>query len=100
VPATNRGTPEFIRIDKATIAKWLQEAKQDYVTLGGSKTFKDGTWLLPLVRKSFGSYWKNANAEYFRTKYPKLDTDKIAKRLISVAARNASILGGLTGAAV
>ena len=66
----------------------------------GLKTFKSGEWLLPLIHNAFESYYNNANAEFFRKKYPGFSDDQIIKKITSVAATNASILGGVTGAVV
>lgn len=41
-----------------------------------------------------------ATPEYSNAKYPGLAADQIAKKFIVVAAKNASILGGITGATV
>ena len=85
---------------KNKIRKQLEEAKKDYDELGGWKTFISGDWIWFLIHKSFRSYWERATAEYFYAKYPKWNVDQIAKRLIAVAAKNASILGGITGATI
>jgi uncharacterized protein (DUF697 family) len=86
--------------EKAKIRKHLEEAKKDYEELGGWQTFKSGNWLFKLIQKSFNNYWERANVEYFQQKYKTKNKDDIAAKLISVAARNASLLGGVTGAAV
>jgi uncharacterized protein (DUF697 family) len=86
--------------DRKTITKWLEAAKRDYDELGGWRAFKSGEWLWLLIHRSFSAYWEQATAEYFHAKYPKWEVDKIAKRLIAVAAKNASILGGITGATI
>jgi len=83
--------------EKSLIRKWLEEALKNYSELGGWKTFKSGEWLWAIIDKSFKNYWERATAAYFYTKYPNLDVDQIAKKLIAVAAKNASILGGITG---
>ena len=75
-------------------------AKRDYAALGGWQAFKSGEWLHSLVQRSFKNYWERADAEYFRRKYPNYDDAAIAKKLIAVAAKNASLLGGAVGAAV
>src|SRR5207247_2383062 len=50
--------------------------------------------------RSFRNYWERSTVEYFCAKYGTTDADKIAGRLIAVAAKNAAILGALTAAAV
>ncbi len=86
--------------EASPIGKWLKQAKIDYVDLGGWRTFTNGEWLWFLIHKSFVNYWERATAEYFFTKYPNSNADRIANKLISIAAKNASVLGGMTGAAV
>ncbi len=85
--------------DKATLKKWYEEAK-GWVTEIGWPSFKSGEWLPILVKKSFKSYYDNASAAYFRRKYPGLKEDAIVKKLTTVAAKNAAILGAITGAAI
>lgn len=78
----------------------FEEAKKDYAKFGGWESFKSGEWLLTLIQKSFKNYFEKANSEYFRKKYKSKDTEFIAKKLIGVAAKNAALLGGLTGLVV
>jgi len=86
--------------EKNVIRKLLEDAKREYAELGEWPAFRSGEWLLPLVQRSFRNYWERATAEYFFEKYGSEDPDKVAKRLIGVAAKNSAILGGLTGAAI
>lgn len=85
--------------NRKTLKQWLEEAGE-WVKEIGWPAFKDGEWLFILVKRSFKSYYDNASAEYFRRKYPRLDDDAIIKKLITVAAKNAAILGSVTGAAL
>jgi uncharacterized protein (DUF697 family) len=87
------------KADKATLKRWVEEAAT-WVKEIGWPAFKNGEWLPILVRKSFKSYYENANAAYFRRKYPGQKSDAIVKKLTAVAAKNAAILGAITGAAV
>ena len=82
------------------LKEMLSFAKNEIQDLGGRASFKSGEWFLKLIAKSFENYFKNANEQYFRNKYKKKDDNFIAKKLISVAAKNASLVGALTGAAV
>jgi uncharacterized protein (DUF697 family) len=82
------------------IKKKLSEAKQDYEEIGGWSSLKSGQWLWQIIQKSFSNYWNNANVEYFESKYDTKDPEILAKKLISVAAKNAAILGGITGAVI
>ena len=82
------------------IKKRFEETKREYDELGGWDAFKSGEWLQLLIHKSFNNYWERATVEYFYAKYPNCSVDEIAKRLTAVAAKNASLLGGITAAAV
>jgi hypothetical protein len=73
---------------------WFKEATQTYTALGGWTNFRSGEWLWTIIEKSFKNYWERANAEYFDSKYHNLGVDQIARKLIAVAAKNASIVGG------
>src|SRR5262249_52254410 len=86
--------------NKKSTNRRIEEAKHDYAELGGWQALKSGEWLPNLIQRSFNNYWERANAEYFRKKYPNSDTQEITKKLIGVAAKNASLLGGITGAAI
>jgi uncharacterized protein (DUF697 family) len=79
---------------------WLIEAKKDYDAVGGWQAIKDGEWLPRLIQKSFRNFFERSNVEYFQKKYRTTDPDKIATKLISVAAKNAAIVGAITGATV
>jgi len=92
--------PQLDHTDKESMRRQLEEAKKDIQELGGLDAFKSGKWLLELIKKSFKNYWERANANYFRSKYPSKDTEFIVNRLTEVAARNAGILGALTGVIV
>lgn len=78
----------------------LDEARQYYTEIGGWGAVRSGEWLWAVIEKSFKNYWERATAEYFYLKYPDLSLEKIAGRLISVAAKNAAILGATIGATV
>ncbi len=86
--------------DKKTIRQRLQQALNEIKELGGWAAFKSGEWLLPLVQNAFRTYYANANADYFRKKYPRASDDEIIAKLTGVAAKNAAILGAVTGASV
>jgi uncharacterized protein (DUF697 family) len=86
--------------DKESLRKKLEDAKKEAKELGGWQSFKNGEWLYLLIKKSFHNYWEKGNAEYFKEKYKTDDEEFICKKLISIAARNASILGGIIGATV
>ena len=86
--------------DRAALKRELEKAKGDLTELGGWEALKSGDWLLRLIQRSFKAYYTNANEGYFRAKYPKLNADQIANKLVSVASRNASLLGIVVGATI
>src|SRR5438270_734024 len=85
---------------RATVAKWISDARREIEQLGGWPAFKSGEWLPNLIRAAFKAYYQNANPEYLRKKYPRADDNKIIRKLTKIAARNAAIAGAITGAAV
>jgi uncharacterized protein (DUF697 family) len=85
---------------KNDIKKKLSQAKRDYKEVGGWPAFKSGEWLWQIIQKSFANYWKNANVKYFESKYGTKNREILANKLTSVTAKNAAILGGVTGAAI
>jgi uncharacterized protein (DUF697 family) len=87
-------------MNKDKLREHLKAAKKEAKELGGWNSFKSGEWLFRLIKKSFKNYWERGNAEYFYDKYKTKETEFIVKKLIEVAARNAAIIGSLTGAAV
>jgi uncharacterized protein (DUF697 family) len=86
--------------DKNMIRRMVEAAKKEYAEFGGWDGFKSGEWLFLLIQKSFRNYWQRATAEYFQEKYRTTDAEKLAPKLIAVAAKNAALLGGVTGAAM
>jgi len=96
----SQGGPAKPTPDKEKAKRELEGAKAEYKELGGWASFKNGEWFLRLTRKAFRAYYANANAEYFKAKYPGMTNDQIAERLISVSARYAGLYGVVTGAIV
>ena len=85
---------------KDDIKQQLSDAKRDYKEIGGWSSFKSGQWLWQIIQKSFANYWNNANTEYFESKYGTKDKGIIAKKLTAVTAKNAALLGGITGSVI
>ncbi len=77
-----------------------EDAHIELAAVGGIKSLSNGEWFLKLVGRALRAYKKNGNAKYFREKYPSMDDDTIAKKLISIAAKNAGLIGGASGAAM
>ena len=69
--------------------------------VGGLKMddLKEGDWFEKLVAYSLSSYTEKVDAEYFRNKYPDLPSDAIVQLRIDMAARYASLEGGLSASA-
>lgn len=86
--------------ERSEMRKCHEAAQREYGDLGGWTAFKSGEWLWLLIQKSFTRYWERATVEYFWGKYGTKDPGKIGAKLIASAARNAAILGAVTGAAV
>ncbi len=86
--------------NKVSIKKKLRDVIDEVRGVGGWTTFRSGEWLFHLIQKSFRSYWKNANVEYFRNKYSMGDDEFIANKLIKVAAHNSALVGAATGLVV
>lgn len=86
--------------DRDAIRKRLERAKREYEDIGGWNALASGEWLWILIERSFKDYWERANVEYFCSKYGTTDPEKVSAKLVSVASRNAALLGAVTGAAV
>jgi uncharacterized protein (DUF697 family) len=78
----------------------LKLAKDKFAEIGGLRAFRNNEWLWKLVEKALVNYIQHATPEYFRTKYPELNQDEIARKLIDLACKNAALAGGITGAAM
>lgn len=59
---------------------------------------KPGDWFAKLLTFSLGKYVEEVDADCFRRKYPDLPVDAVVQERIRMAARYASIVGGLSGA--
>jgi uncharacterized protein (DUF697 family) len=72
----------------------------EYDELGGWQSFKNGEWFHRLVARALRNYWQSADAGYFRAKYPNDTDDQLARRMTSLACKNATGIGVATGAAM
>ncbi len=84
--------------DKGQILKRINETIHELDDLGGWEAIQSGEWLFNLIQRTFWAYYSNANADFFREKYPKATDDEIIDKLTNVAAINAGLLGVATGA--
>lgn len=85
---------------EASVRSELEWAKGTLAGLGGWAGLKSGLWFQDFARSTFKSYYDRATPEYLREKYPGMDDEFIADRLIRMAAKNALVLGTVTGAAI
>ncbi len=86
--------------DESAMRSELQWAKNALAGLGGWAGLKSGSWFHDFARSTFKNYYERCTPEYLREKYPGRDEEFIADRLIRVAAKNALVLGTVTGAAI
>jgi uncharacterized protein (DUF697 family) len=91
---------EADKLHESSIRAALKAAKALISKIGGLKAFRNHEWLLNLVEKTLANYIQTATPEFFRSKYPDLNNDQIAQKLIDLACKNAALAGGLTGAAI
>jgi hypothetical protein len=77
----------------------FDDAVRAFWQLGWSK-FRSGEWLFYLIQRSFKEHWHAASAEAFHLQFPGCDQDRIARKLIARAAKDASAIGAVTGAIV
>jgi uncharacterized protein (DUF697 family) len=94
-----QGQPGNARDDASLREDW-EWAKGALAGLGGWSGLKSGSWFYDFARSTFRTYYERATPEYLQEKYPGEDTEFIADRLIAIAAKNALLLGSVTGAAI
>jgi hypothetical protein len=80
------------------VSSALDDEKRFVKTLDFDEV-KSGEWFIRLLQKVVYAYDRNARAEYFQQKYPRLPPDEIADILTSVTVRYATIAGAIAGAA-
>ena len=95
-----RNGPEVVREDGASLREDWEWAKGALSGLGGWAGLKSGAWFYDFARSTFRTYYERATPEYLQAKYPGQGTEFIADRLIGLAAKNAMLLGSVTGAAI
>ena len=61
---------------------------------------REGTWFTRVLQRVLTAHRENVSAEFFKKKYPGLDNERVAHRLISAAAHHAGIAGGSAAAAI
>lgn len=60
---------------------------------------RQGAWFTRLLKFSLDQYVREADAAYFKTRYPGLPADAVVQARIQLAARYASIEGGISAGA-
>lgn len=68
--------------------------------LTDAKDIKDGTWFTTLLQKVLQHHADNVNGDTFCKKYPGIDKERIAYKLIALAAQKTGISGGAAAAAI
>jgi len=86
--------------DAAALRRDFEWAKDALAGLGGWAGLKSGTWFYEFARSTFRACYERATPEYLQEKYPGENAEFIADRLIRVAAKNAMLLGSVTGVAI
>jgi len=79
----------------------VQEQVQELVRLAKGMSqdeIKNGEWFGNLLLKMLRSYAKEANADFFRKKYPGIPRDGVADRIIALAKKYAALAGSASGA--
>lgn len=74
---------------------WLKELAASF----SLDELRRGDWLARLARFSLDQYESEVDARYFRAKYPRLTAEAMVSARIELAARYASIEGGLSAGA-
>ncbi|KRE38265.1 hypothetical protein ASG73_04715 [Janibacter sp. Soil728] len=84
--------------DEKVVRRELERVRE-FVKNLSMDDLKQGNWFANLLTFSLDRYVKEVNAGYFRRKYPDLPADAVVQERIQMAARYASIEGGLSAAA-
>jgi len=95
-----RKESEEQRSDASSLRDDFEWAKGAVAGLGGWSGLKSGKWFYEFAQNTFRTYYERATPEYLEAKYPGKDREFIADRLVSIAAKNAMLLGSVTGAAI
>lgn len=84
--------------EKGLVAKEVERMKEFVSGMTGDDV-KNGTWFPKLLAHALENYVTKIDASYFRASYPDLPVDAIVDARIRMAARYASIEGGLSASA-
>lgn len=84
--------------DKSVVQEELKRVR-GFVKELSMDDLRQGGWFAKLLTFSLDKYVEKVDAEYFRKKYPDLPADAVVSERIQMAARYASVEGGLSAAA-
>lgn len=76
-----------------------REHMRDFVRKLSAHDIRTGSWFSSLLSQALSSYTTKANWEYFQEKYAGVPADAIVEERIRLAARYASIEGGMSAGA-
>ncbi|MGO3211440.1 MAG: hypothetical protein ACTIJK_16780, partial [Brachybacterium sp.] len=76
-----------------------QEELREFVRTLSAGDIRSGNWFEKLLAFSLKNYTEKVDARYFQEKYPGLPADMVVDQRIKMAARYASIEGGITASA-
>jgi uncharacterized protein (DUF697 family) len=84
--------------EEAQVTGMLAEMRE-FAATQDRQTLESGTWFQNFIKFALRTHAKNANAAFFKSKYPGLPPDAIAEVLITSAKRYAALEGGVSAAA-
>jgi hypothetical protein len=84
--------------DEGVVRRELNRVK-DFAQELSLDDLREGAWFAKLLRFSLDQYVHEVDADYFKAKYPFLPADAVVQARIQLAARYASIEGGLSAGA-
>jgi hypothetical protein len=96
--AAEDGGEEPTETDRAKVRSELGKLK-DFAAGVSLDDLRRGDWFARLLRYSLDQYSHEVDAAYFQAKYPQLPPDAVVAARIQLAARYASIEGGLSAGA-
>lgn len=102
VPTPTEGIRELDRSDDAAEREEVEQDQaqlRDFVSTLSTSDIRSGNWFEKLLAFSLKTYTEKVDAQYFQEKYPGLPADVVVEQRMKMAARYASIEGGITASA-
>ena len=96
VPSVDEDAPSLDETDEVVRDR---DQLNDFVKTLTTAEIKNGEWFAKLLTMAVAKYTKKVNWQYFQDKYPGVPRDVIVDQRIKLAARYASIEGGLSASA-